>query len=109
MPIFSGRQRQAKSRFALLVTLGFLVASGPPIPAQTTGGAPVSFGADVKVSGAVSDSPGTIHFETSIAANPLDARNLVAGYMEFPITGDTRPCSFSVTSDGGLSWTVAGD
>lgn len=109
MNIISGRKARATARFLPLVALGLLAIAGPPAPAQSTGGMPVFFGPDIRISGVPSDPAGTSHWETCIAANPKDAKNLVAGYFEhFPTINFDQTCSFSVTGDGGQSWTVRG-
>ena len=96
-------------RWSLLFMTLLAVAISRP-GAQGTGGHPVSFGPNLKISGVPSDPPGTAHPETSAAANPKDPRNAVAVSMDlFPTTMSSRPCSFSNTTDGGQTWTVRGD
>ena len=106
----SGLQASTVVRLLSLLAVGLLVVAGPPPNAQSTGGTPVSFGSDLKISGVPSDPSGTLHVETFAAANPKDPKNAVAVYMDlYPTVMNTRPCSFSTTGNGGQSWTVQGD
>src|SRR5439155_1226907 len=100
---------RAKARLFPILVVGLLAAAGLSVLAQTTGGRAVSFGTNIKISGLPSDPAGTDHWETSIAANPTNPSNLVTLYMHLPPTIVAhRPCYFSVTHDGGATWSVAG-
>ncbi len=46
--------------------------------------------------------------ETTIAVNPRDQRNLVAGFMDTYPTNKDDACSFFFTTDGGGTWTRGG-
>src|SRR2546428_2312772 len=110
--------RSAESRYRLMWTLAILGAAlgaGASARAQstsaTTGGPPVRFSADFRVSGDARFSNNSDQEETTIAVNPRDPLNLVAGYHDTreinPIPG-AEICRFAYSTDGGATWTAGG-
>jgi len=76
-------------------------------PAQSPGGWPVTFEADLRLS----DQPFTraVHQrEPTIAVNPKDSLNLVAGFFDRLPSVPDRVCRVTFTRDGGKTWTLAG-
>ncbi len=76
-----------------------LTSAGPSAPAPVR----VSFGPNLNLS-VGSNSNGGLQTESSIAANPRDARNLVEGNFGKPRNGEGLKCSHSFTFDGGSTW-----
>ena len=85
-----------------VVMIWGLAMSAPPAPPPPT---PVRFGPDTQLSVA---TPGLHDFvEPTIAASPLDPRNLVAGF--FGETGKfPSSCFFRSSRDGGTTWAPGG-
>lgn len=86
-----------------LLTIAFAQARDIP---PATGPVPVRFGTDIELS---RDLPSSlVQREPTIAANPKNRKNLVAGFFG-RITADGNPkCWFASTLDAGSTWTFGG-
>ncbi len=89
----------AAAVFALLPAL--LRAGSAPAPV------PVSFGPNIDLS-SMNYSPGAIQRETTVAANPRNPLNIVAGNHDKVPTPNEITNSFTFSMDGGLTWTFGG-
>src|SRR5947209_5074993 len=75
----------------------------PSAMAQATGPRQVTFSLETNL------SPGSTAYdqETTVAVNPSDPRNVVAGF--FPrLVPNTPDCNFAVTFNAGRSWRSGG-
>lgn len=97
--------RGAAAVFAVFLPLA-IAAFLPALPQVPPTTRPVAFVADQRL-GDRQTLSGNTQYEPTIAVNPLDPGNLVAGFFDWTNTNRVvcRPAS---TEDGGTTWTVGG-
>ncbi len=87
---------------AVWVGVVLLVAATPSVTSQSSGPTSVQFGKNIRLTVNLDQE------ETAIAANPLNAANLVA-VSQGPLGRPTpRACDFVFTTNGGKSWMFGG-
>ncbi len=87
---------------AVWVGIVLLVAATPSVTSQSSGPTSVQFGKNIRLTVNLDQE------ETAIAANPLNAANLVA-VSQGPLGRPTpRACDFVFTTNGGKSWMFGG-
>ncbi len=93
-----------RTTLAVLLALAILV---PTAASAVAGGpVPVQFGPNVELS---VDLPGSLsQREPTIAANPKNPKNMVAGFFGRRSTTDNRQCWFVSTTNAGSGWRLGG-
>ncbi len=76
------------------------------VPNAAIAPAPVQFGANIELSGSLPAS--LFQREPTIASNPKNPLNLVAGFFGRGVSGGPQNCWFVSTADAGTTWTLGG-
>ena len=90
------------SASAVLLALHFGLVAG------AGGGAGVAFGPNIELVGDPGLPNSLEENESSVAANPRDALDVVAGFKDNTQTAGGDSCYFNTTRDGGQTWTPGG-